>query len=265
MRINVVFMLLWLVVFSACANATATPPAETKDDPKPETELVAGTWLHRGVKDIIGQGIDTAVTLAQDDNGQWTIAFEYIHFPSVNEDDRTPERSEEGPYTVTAEKGLLSFAGKDRRMVYSYKFDGDRLVMPAIIEFEPGKFIYHDSTHAYRRLHIELANDHREVPMGKASFEGGVIASDVYYSYEEAPRIPQNKGVKYLRLLTRAKGGELVEQGRLIFDRFGSPRYERLLSTGERSGNNYRIRHYHRQDPTEADPDDEEDAVSAER
>ena len=87
---------------------------------------------------------------------------------------------------------------------------------------------------------IRCEHDPFKVPVGRAWFPGAV-GGHGFYTYEEAPRSRARSNTRYLRLLEQTKKGYLAERSRLIYDEYGSPRYERMLGTGERSRHEYQI------------------------
>lgn len=209
----------------------SSPVNSTRVDPRcAVTPLASGTWRLRGPRTVTGRGTDTEVTLSQSDE-RWFIALRHFRFAGVNAPDRAPTIRSEGPFELQEDRGVISYRDDTRWRRLSFRIEPERLIMPAFVERKPGQWVY-ESWHGSFRL--ELPQSHREVPVGKASFPSTVNRNG-YYTYEEAPYTPGTPEGRHLRLLTREKDGRLVERQRLIFDDYGWPRHERLLTTGQRS------------------------------
>jgi hypothetical protein len=202
-------------------------------------ELVAGTWVHVGIKDIINRGYDTSVTLRQD-GGQWQILLEITKFPSVNAADKTFQVTRLGPFAVSARDGVLEWVQEGRTVRYTYQLQADRLTMPAIIETAPGSWRF---VTPERTWEAKCEHNHLQVPVGSAKIDEG-INNNGFYIYEYGPPIFDHPRAQHLRFLTRDKTGSLIERFRLVFDDYGSPRYEGLLTSGEKATHFYEIRHF---------------------
>jgi len=216
------------VLAASDANAQRAPAA---------AQLVAGTWVHVGIKDIINRGSDTSVTLRQND-GQWQILIEVAKYPSINAADQSPQQTRFGPYAVSARDGVLEWVQEGRNVRYTYQLQADRLTMPAILESAPGSWRY---VSPERSWEAKCEHNHLRVPVGSAKFDE-VINDNGFYVYEYGPLMLDHPRARHLRFLTRDKTGLLTERFRLVFDEFGSPRHETLLSTGERGTSRCAIR-----------------------
>lgn len=199
--------------------------------------LSEGSWTSYGRRNILGAGTDTTITLKQfpEEPVYWTITYTIVRHPPVNKP-RAPEMSMRGPFRVTvdADRHIMTiFAENGRQMRYTFILTEESLLMPALVEIEAGHSLYVNEQEQYE---VRCEHDPKEVPVGRASI-WDVDGLAGFYSYEEAPRsrdTSPDKAARYLRLLERVEdGGYLIERGRLIWDQWGSPRYERLLSTGE--------------------------------
>jgi hypothetical protein len=208
-------------------------------DPALRPVLIEGTWTQHGPRSIIGSGSDTTVRIRKD-AGRWTIAFEITRYPSVNDKGSKPETSRHGPYPVVVDDQELVITKEQGKAPARYTFlcDERRLIMPAFVQKKPGEWSFRSEEGSFS---VRCENDPFKIPVGKAQIPG-VLAGRGYYSFEEAPQSRFWPRAQYLRFLERSdEQGQLCERFRLIFDEYGSPRYEGLLGTGERSTNDHQI------------------------
>jgi hypothetical protein len=215
-------------------------PSAHAADPALKSVLIEGTWTHLGHRSILGSGTDTTVSIKLD-GGRWTIAYELTHYPSVNDRGAKPKTERQGPYPVAVEDQELVVTKEVGKLPIRYTFlcDEKRLILPAIIQKKPGEWTFRSEDESFS---VTCEEDPFKVPVGKAQISG-VLLGKGFYSYEEAPRSRFWPRARYLRFLERSdEAGQLCERFRLIFDEDGSPRYERLFETGERSTNDYRLR-----------------------
>jgi hypothetical protein len=202
--------------------------------------LIEGTWTHYGSGSIIGSGTDTTVIIKRDGD-RWTIAYELTPYPSVNDRDARPRTDRQGPFEVAVEDQELVVTKEPGKLPARYTFlcDAKRLILPAIVQKRPGEWAFRSDRES---LSVRCEADPFKVPIGKAQVPG-VLLGKAFYCYEEAPQSRFWPSAQYLRFLQRSdEKGQLCEKFRLIFDEYGSPRYERLLGTGERSTNQYQPR-----------------------
>jgi hypothetical protein len=203
-----------------------------------EPVLYEGTWTHHGPRSVVGSGTDATVILKKVSDG-WTITFERTRYPSVNERGARPKTDREGPFKVTVVEQEMVIARGARESRYTFLCDPGRLIMPAIVQKRRGEWTFRSEDESFS---VRCEEDPYKVPVGKAQIPG-VMLGKGFYSFEEAPWSRLGPRAQYLRFLERSdEKGQLCERFRLIFDEFGSPRYEQLLGTGERSTNDYQLR-----------------------
>jgi hypothetical protein len=204
---------------------------------KEDSLLVEGVWTHCGVRSILGQGVDTTITLKKE-GMEWRIAYERILYPSLHEKGAKPELLLEGPYLVRVEDQEMVLSKENQEVRYTFICSPERLILPAFVQKKPGEWVFRSDREFFT---VRCEHNPFEVPVGKAQIPG-VLLGKGYYSYEEAPRSRFWPSAQYLRFFERSEEkGQLCERFRLIFDEYGSPRYERLLSTGERSSSEYSL------------------------
>lgn len=193
--------------------------------------LLEGKWTEHGVRNIIGAGTETTVILKKNGN-EWTITWEFVRYPSVNEKTARPILRADGPYPVTVDDQELVVTREGKEIRSTFLCDPQRLILPAIVQKKPGEWAFRSEAESFV---VRCENDPFKVPVGKAEIPG-VPGGHGFYSYEEAPRSLSSPRGQYLRFLDRSdEKGQLFERFRLIFDRYGSTRYEAILETGERS------------------------------
>ncbi len=230
-----------VVVAVAMVRCASTGDAAELQD-LAEGPLIEGQWTYFGPRTVLGQGTDTTV-LIQRAEGRWTITFRRVLYPSLKSPDRRPYVKTEGPFPITAEKGILTIKKEKKQVRYTFKISKGRLTMPAIIQPAPGLWLYQSESESLR---VRCEHAPRKVPEGTAEVSGmsAILKGKGFYKYEEAPRSRLRPNTQYLRFLGRTKDGRMIESFRFIFDSYGAPRFERILSTGESSRNHYRIVHY---------------------
>ncbi len=215
----------------ACISSSA------QESTGPST-LIEGAWIYRGPKTVIGSGVDTTVVVSKEPN-EWRIAFEQTIYPSVNQKDAKLVVRREGPYKATVDDQELVFTRDGNEVRYTFLCDSNRMILPAIVQKKPGEWIFRAERELFR---VQCEHDPFKIPAGKAGIPG-VLGGKGFYSYEEAPRSSIWPRAQYLRFLERGdERGQLFERFRLIFDDYGSPRYEAILQTGERSTSAYQLR-----------------------
>jgi len=228
---------LWLTVVVCICIFVWNLPALAQDSAG-QPVLIEGSWTHQGMRDILGRGTDTTVVVKKEAS-RWTITFNQTTFPSVNDKDAKPISLREGPYEASVHDQELVFTKDGHEVRNTFLCDTNRLVLPAIVQKKPGEWVF---TAGRESFIVKCEHDPFKVPAGKA------VATDVlggkgFYSYEEAPRSSFWPRAQYLRVLERNdEKGQLFERYRLIFDDYGSPRYEAILQTGERSRSAYQLR-----------------------
>ncbi len=206
--------------------------------------LAEGRWTYRGPKSILGRGSDTTIAMKREGD-HWSITYEITHYPSVNEREAKPTIERKGPYPVAVEDRELVIKTEKGEERYTFLCDQRRLILPAFVQKKPGEWAFRCFDGTMREdFSVRCEHDPFQVPVGKAQIPG-VLLGKGFYSFEEAPRSGNWPSAQYLRFLERSdQKGELWERFRLIFDDYGWPRYERLLSTGERSRDMYQLRLY---------------------
>ena len=231
------------MILIACHTWAEEKPVDTA-----KQVLRAGRWTYRGPKTVVQSGRDTTIVLAQEAKGEaWQMSIRHVDYFSINEQ-KEPMVTELGPFPVAVKEGVLELSvdydPKNLNLFgyikNTFKLDDNGLIMPAFVRLEPETWKYVSPTKSYT---LKFEGDPFEKPMGRVRHDR-VGNDDGYYSYEEAPRSRDGESAQYLRLLTRTKEGFLTENSRLIFDAWGQPRFERLLSTGERSHQDYPQYHY---------------------
>ena len=228
---------LGMLALLACVFAPCLPLLAAEAAPgKPI--LLEGTWTQRGLRNIIGAGSDSTVILKKD-GGNWTITYETIRYPSVNEKNATPKTTREGPFQVTVEDQEMVIVRDKKRVRYTFLCDPTRLIMPAIVQKKPGEWAFKAD---YEAFSVRCEDNPFKVPVGKAQVPGTPLGKG-FYAFEEEPQTKFSPRAQCLRYLERSdEKGQLIERFRLIFDAYGLPRYERLLGNGERMTNEYQNR-----------------------
>ncbi len=217
-------------------------PGACPEDPILKPILVEGTWIHRGVRSIVGSGTDTSIAIRREGD-HWAITYELTRHPSVNDKGAVAKVERMGPFPVAVEDQEMVVTKEPGKPPARYTFlcDVRRLVLPAIVQKRPGEWSYRSEDES---LSVRCGEDPFTAPVGRAEIPG-VLLGKGFYSYEEAPRSRFRPSAQYLRFLERSdEKGQLCELFRLVFDDHGSPRYERLLGTGERSTDEYQLRVY---------------------
>ena len=200
--------------------------------------LIEGTWTHRGLKTVIGEGADTTVVVNRETNA-WMVTFETTHFPSLIKRDAKPVTRRQGPYIATVDDKELVMTKDGKEIRYTFLCDSNRMILPAFVQKKLGEWVFREDREFFT---IKCEQDPFKIPVGKAGI-AGVPGGKGFYSFEEAPRSGHWPRARYLRFLERSdEGGQLFERCRLIFDDYGWPRYERIFETGERSMNYYQLR-----------------------
>lgn len=246
LRLIVALSLIQFMTPPAGPSAEGPVQVEPHTIDKPNV-LRDGAWVERGMKNIMGAGTDTTITirlmpvrnkLLADDRtvADWTVTYTQVEHFRVGS--RGPKITTSGPYRVEVDEAQSTLTirkegARDSKYTFKFSEDGSTLVMPAFVEVEPGRFLF---VNEGKRFEVKCEHDPRKVPAGKA-WMSGITAGQMFYSYEEMPRSldwSRDKSTRYLRVLERVKdGGYLIERGRLIWDDWGSPRFERILSTGQ--------------------------------
>jgi hypothetical protein len=200
--------------------------------------LIEGTWIYRGPTTVVSAGSDTTVILRRETN-EWTITFDVTTHQSVNQKAALPTTSQQGPYKVAVEDQELVLQKDGQEVRYTFICDSSRLILPAIVQKKPGEWVFRaDRQHFI----VRCENDPFRIPMGRAEMQG-VLQGKGFYSFEEAPVSSMWPRAQYLRFLERSDDkGQLYERFRLIFDAYGSPRYEKILQAGERSTSDFQLR-----------------------
>lgn len=102
--------------------------------PKGNRAYKEGVWIFQGPRNIVGAGTDTVVTLEKK-QGKWLISYRYIRHFSVN-DNKPPQETVTGPYEFSVAGPVLEYQGLNGVEKISYRFDGDSLVMPAVVRLD---------------------------------------------------------------------------------------------------------------------------------
>ena len=183
--------------------------------------LIGGYWLHQGDKTIIGTGRDDAISLNQS-NGQWFITFHQIVYRSVNDKNRRPLYTNDGPFAVSMHDNLLVFTNRRGYQQYTFQLETNRLTMPAFVEAKPGTWSFENGNDGIR---LQCASNHLIHPVGRAYFPSSVN-NNGYYVYEELPGRSFTGKAHCLRFMLRNPEGKLEEECRLVFDDWGWPRFQ---------------------------------------
>lgn len=238
-------IILLLAIWHAAVLAPLLAPVEAPEQSSIHTRLREGTWAYAAPRTILGEGYSTAVTFRRVEPDvspaerepveQWTISFRTTYHLGTRRpiDPRTrqPKPDEitiRGPYLITLEPetGSLRYQVSESRWERkTFEFtDESVLVMPAIVEVQPGAFVYIDNRESWS---VTCDHDFREVPVGPCRISH-VHARRGFYSYEETPRDldpTDGKTSRVLRLFERVvDGGYLIERALLIWDDWGAPR-----------------------------------------
>jgi hypothetical protein len=199
--------------------------------------LVPGSWIARNGS-IIGKGRDEVVTFAKDRSG-WTMQITSVYNSGVNSKD-TPTRSIAGPFRIDIRNGVIRSKDHCKAVEYTFLLNEGILTFPALIQVNDRtwKFAYPPYFHECR-----CDSNPKEMPVGKAEVSSGAFTGvksyPAYYIYEDGPYVPPPKiRAKYLRFMTRLPDGTVREVFRLIWDEYGSPRYD-----GDNHLNLYERRH----------------------
>ncbi len=231
MRTFIYLVIAPLSVLACCSSLSA-------QDAIGQPILIEGVWTCRGPKSILGSGTDTTVVVSRRAN-DWTIAFEHVTFPSVNSKEAKPVIRREGPCIATVDDKELIFTKDGKEVRYTFLCDSNRMILPAIVQKKPGEWVFRAGRESFN---VQCEQDPFKIPVGKAGIPG-VLGGRGFYSYEEAPRATIWPRAQYLRILEKSEErGQLFERFRLIFDDYGSPRYEAILQTRERSTDAYQLR-----------------------
>ena len=107
--------------------------ASSAQDSTGQPILIEGAWTYSGPKTVIGSGTDTSVVVRRDTNG-WSITFEHILFPSVNQKDARPVTRREGPYIATVDDKELVFTKDGKEVRHTFLCDSNRMILPAILQ-----------------------------------------------------------------------------------------------------------------------------------
>lgn len=224
-------------------------------------DLMEGVWIHHGLRTVLGEGTSTEIKLEQK-LGDWIIYFKDYKYFSVNEK-RKPETSLRGPFKASAENGIIQIEMPKGIESYTFTISEACLTMPAIVHQSPGIWIFERPGvgEGAEKFVAKCEHDPFVVPVGGVNLPW--IASDVnFYVYEKAPKSIQLHGTYarlqepsyYLRFMERTKNGHLEERFRFVFDRFGQPRHQRILSTGEASDDRLAIVQYFKETKEVLDP-----------
>jgi hypothetical protein len=220
-----------------------------------------GAWIHHGLRTVLGEGTSTEIKLEKK-HGDWMISFkDYKHF-SVNER-REPEVSLRGSFKASADNGTIQIEMPKGIESYTFTISEACLTMPAIVHQSPGVWIFESPGvgKPAERFVAECEHDPFVVPVGRVKLPR--IADGLnFYVYEATPKSIQfhetynrlEEPSYALRFMERTKNGHLEERFRFVFDRFGQPRHQRILSTGEASDDRLSIVHYFRKTDEVLDP-----------
>jgi hypothetical protein len=131
-RLTSVFLHLFIGALTTCFAFAGA--ADEFFHSSPNARLKEGVFTNRGPRNILGEGVDTVVTLRKKRN-TWFISYRYIRHFSVNVQ-KPPEDTTAGPFAVKAVGPVLEYQGPHGVEKISYRFDGTSLVMPAVVRLD---------------------------------------------------------------------------------------------------------------------------------
>jgi hypothetical protein len=131
-RFTTVGLHLFISALATCFAFTSR--AEEPSDPLPDASLKEGVYTNQSLRNILGEGRDTVVNLEKKQN-KWFISYRYIQHFSVNSK-KPPEETVAGPFAVTVAGPVLQYQGPNGVEKISYRFDGESLVMPAVVRLD---------------------------------------------------------------------------------------------------------------------------------
>lgn len=215
--------------------------AASAEEPPPKPQLMEGSWTYRSPSTVIGSH-STITVIFQRRTNEWTILRTTNHLkvtPGAGPDRHQVTTLRDGPHRIAIENNKLVIFKSPQPVVQTFLCNSNLLIMPAIVQNKPGEWEFQSEWDSFR---VQCEADPFKVPVGRTGISG-VHGGKGYYSYEEAPRTwrlwPR---AQHIRFLERSdEKGQLVERFRLVFDDYGSPRYEAITATGERGNRAYEL------------------------
>jgi len=218
---------LWLPILISILGIGACP--QQAPNPVPKAALKDGRWVLKPYRDILGRGTDTVITIRTAD-GQSTIQFTRIRHHGVA--DKPPTETVEGPFVVTAKDQILEYSSPEGARRYSFRFDGEVLVLPAIIPQDERTWMM-ESTQVFSKGREESAKkfcapkksvwhctqDPKQTPEGPARFPstGSPDTRPQSYVYEQGKDAKGNP-ITTLRFLEGPPGEAPKEAARFTWD-----------------------------------------------
>jgi hypothetical protein len=217
-----------LSIVTALLGIGASP--QNAPEPAPKAPLKDGRWVLRPYRDILGRGWETIVTIRTAD-GQYTIQFTRIDHHGVNAH-KPPTESVEGPFVVTVKDQVLEYPSPEGARRYSFRFDGETLVLPAIVQQDDRTWIM-ERTQVFskspeepskkvcvpRKSIWQCAQDPKQTPRGRAVFPspGPPEKWPQSYVYEQG-KDEKGRPVTTLRFLEGLVGEAPKEAARFTWD-----------------------------------------------
>ena len=148
-------ILIFLVAqLIGCADAVSA------DDGEP---LRIGSWNYNESRTVKGSGSGQIVTFAKS-NEQWTITLTKVSYSSRT----TPAKEARGPFAVSAKNGSLVFKDGKQTVEYTYAFDTNDLILPALVRVDDRTWRIKSPDEKEAVFRCEF--DPFTVPVGKAEF-----------------------------------------------------------------------------------------------
>jgi hypothetical protein len=148
-----------LLPLCACQAPQGTEPA--RDDRA--LEPLAGRWLQRGPRNIIGAAVDTIADIAPGAQG-WTIQLVRVHYPSVSQKGALPQVRRAPVARLECVDGRLVFTGAEGP--WTFAVENGALVAPAWIRRDDRSWEY---AHGGEEFVLRCEHDPRLVPDGSAT------------------------------------------------------------------------------------------------
>jgi len=240
-----------LIALSFFATFTATAQQDdTPQEQPPGQALIEGQWTLPGIQSTLGESSSTTINISQY-AGRWHVSFTYTYRRSFNAETQV---SHSESYSARVENGVLIYRTDEATFAYTFQISEERLVMPAIVEREPGQWYYYANESydpeqdnlAELEPIISLAHDHREQPTGEAQFVAGEPCEGWYVVHAETanPNKPEDQPETYISLLSTERRERIVERARMVFDPTYGLYYRRYQHDGRMTHYDYPVETY---------------------
>jgi len=218
----------------------ASPSPDNGQPSKTTTGLKEGVWIFQGPRNILGVASDTFVTLEKK-QANWLISYRHIQHFSVN-DNKPPQETVVGPYEITVAGPALEYQGPDGVEKITYRFDGDSLVMPAVVRLDERTWMMQTTSALYdpakkakttrsEKYVWRCQSDPTKIDQGEAEFppfgkqEGGSKGQYTYIFSQEKDKA--GRTISLLRFLNASKDmKDATESCRLTWDAEGAIQIE---------------------------------------